>query len=178
MNERMPACALKRDLGLCVAAGGGAERKQRWPVSAVTSDRDASPHDDAERIPQGVQALKGRVMGYIIRKASPSIWIFPDANRGQAGMPAYGEPSFKPDVGPFASRECRLLGHRVARIETPDQRRDDGGLVLLHQIPKRHVDRHAARLNARDGLAEYSTSASPARRRPAQLSCPISMAAQ
>ena len=44
-------------LGVRVAAGGRAERKQAWAVAPVAPDRELRPHDDAEAVAQRVQAL-------------------------------------------------------------------------------------------------------------------------
>ena len=59
------------------------------------------------------------------------------------------QPLHKSDGGKFAVDGVDVLRAAVdvARVIAPDQRLDDGALVLLHQIPQVHVDRHAAGLD-------------------------------
>ena len=62
LHERAHAgVRVEQALGVRVAAGGGAERKQARPVAAVTADRNPGPHDDAEAVAQRVQAFDRRV---------------------------------------------------------------------------------------------------------------------
>ena len=51
---------VEQALGVRVAAGGGAERKQARPVAAVAADRQLRAHDDAEAVAQRVQPLDRR----------------------------------------------------------------------------------------------------------------------
>ena len=76
----------------------------------------------------------------------------PLSRRGHALHTGADEPVLEALVAPFAVRRVDRIVVAVARIELPQQLADDGGLVLLHQIPQRHVDRHAARLDLRDRL--------------------------
>ena len=62
------------------------------------------------------------------------------------------QPLLEARVAPLAVRRVDRIVAAVARIELPQQLADDGCLVLLHQVPQRHVDRHAARLDQRDRL--------------------------
>ena len=62
LHERAHAgVGVEQALGLRVAAGRGAERKQARPVAAVAADRNSGAHDDAEAVAQRMQSLDRRV---------------------------------------------------------------------------------------------------------------------
>ena len=52
---------VEQALGLRIAAGRGAERKQARPIAAVGADRNPGANDDAESVAQRVQPLDRRV---------------------------------------------------------------------------------------------------------------------
>ena len=62
------------------------------------------------------------------------------------------QPLLEPPAGEFTLGGIDRIFAALAGIEPRDQGADHRRLVLLHQIPQRHVDRHAARLNPGDGL--------------------------
>ena len=67
--QKSPAWCMirvKQALGVRVAAGRGAERKQARPVAAVAPDRELGAHDDAETVPQRVQSFDP---GHVIHQA-------------------------------------------------------------------------------------------------------------
>ena len=87
MNERMPACALNRALGMRVAPGRRAERKQAGAVAAVAPDRQHRAYDEPDAVAQRVQPSTPG-MWLIMRKASLSMSSLPLSSRGQYGTPA------------------------------------------------------------------------------------------
>jgi hypothetical protein len=64
---------------------------------------------------------------------------------------AYADkPLFEAGVTEFSIRSIDRVGAAIARVELPQQILDDRSFILLHQIPKHHVNRHATSLNQRD----------------------------
>ena len=62
LHERAHAgVGVEQALGLRIAAGRGAERKQARPVATVAADRNPGAHDDAEAVAQRMQPLDRRV---------------------------------------------------------------------------------------------------------------------
>ena len=49
--------------------------------------------------------------------------------------PGINEPLFEALIAPLTFQRVDRILAAITRIELPDQRRNDGGLVLLHQIP-------------------------------------------
>ena len=139
-------------LGLGVAAGRGAERKQARTIATVAADRDPVAHDHAETVAQRMQPLDRRVrvvhhaerVAGQLERARVQSRPFRDAGAHQ--------PMREPLVAPLAIRGIDRICAALAGIKPRDQCADDRALVLLHEIPQLHVDRHAASLNPGDGL--------------------------
>ena len=142
---------VERALRVRVAAGRRAEREQRRPVAPVTPDRQSRPDDEADAVAQRVQALDAGDVAHHAKGVAVDVELaaFEARPIGDTGI---DEPALKARVAPLAvGREDRIFA-AVARVELPQQFTDDGPLVLLHQVPQRHVDRHAAGLDLRDRL--------------------------
>jgi hypothetical protein len=150
MNERMLACCIEQALAVGIPAGRRPERKKAWSVPAVTPNRKFRLHDDVQAVAQGMELpdtwhVIHKPEGVAVGVKLPAVQSRP---RGYTGA---HEPTLEPRVAPGAlGRVDRRVG-AIARIE-PQQMVDDGRLVLLNCMPQRHVDRHAARLDQRDGL--------------------------
>ena len=89
-------------------------------------------------------------MWLIMRKASlldVELAAFKPRPVGHTGL---DEPALEPRVAKLAVGVEDWIFAAVARVKLAQQFTDDGFLVLLHQIPQRHVDRHAAGLDLRD----------------------------
>ena len=134
-----------------VAAGGGAEREQARPVAAVAADRQFGAHDHAEAVAQRVQPLDPRHVVHEAEGVAVGIQLAAVEARPCRHAGA-GQPALEPRVAPLALRRVDRIVAAIAGIELSQQPTDDGGLVLLHQVPQWHVDRHAARLDQRDRL--------------------------
>jgi hypothetical protein len=48
---------IEEAFGMSVAAGGGAEWKQTWPVAPVAADWKLRAHDDAEAVAESMKLL-------------------------------------------------------------------------------------------------------------------------
>ena len=137
---------VERALGVRVAAGRRAERKQRRPVAPVRPDRQSRPDDEADAVAQRVQALDAGDVAHHAKGVA--VDVEPAALKARPVRDAgIDEPALEPGVAPFAVGCVDRIFAAVARVELPQQFADDGALVLLHQVPQRHVDRHAARLD-------------------------------
>ena len=151
MKERMPACALNRLLACAlrpVAVQNGNRLGRLRPSRPIGSfARTMTPRAVAQR----VQALDP---GHVVHQAEGvAVDVEPAAVQPRPCRHAGAhEPALEARVAPFAVRRVDRIVAAVARIELPQQCADDRGLVLLHQIPQRHVDRHAVGLDLRDRL--------------------------
>ena len=141
----------------------------RWRCRTETSSVDCGRHgrseacaqDDAETIAQRVQLFDS---GHVIHQPEGvAVDIELAAFEPRPGHDTdTHQPIFKARITPFALRRVDRMLAALARIVLPHQIADDRRLVLLHQIPQRHVDRHAVRLNLRHRLwLNNSTSAAP-----------------
>src|SRR5262249_54029652 len=134
-----------------VAAGGGAEREQTRPVASIAPDRKLGAYNDAEAVAQCVQTFDP---GGVIHEAE-GIAINIELTAVQARPRRHTrarEMALEPIVAPLTFGIVNWIVAAVARIKLPQQLTDDGLLVLLHQVPQRHVDRHATRLDLPDHL--------------------------
>ena len=152
MNERILAWALNRLLACAlrpVAVPNG-NRLGRLRPSGPIGIRARTMTPRLSR-----SACSPSIAGwapYIIRNASPSSCSAPESSRGQSVMPAADQPLLESPATQFAIGGIDRIFAALAGIKPRDQRADHRRLVFLHQIPQRHVDRHAPRLNPGDGL--------------------------
>ena len=129
-----------------VPAGRSAERKQRRPVAPVRPDRQSRPDDEPDAVAQRVQSLHARNVAHHAKGVA--IDVEPAAFKARPIRDTgIDEPTLEAGVAPFTVGCVDRIFAAVARVELPQQFADNGSLVLLHQIPQRHVDRHAARLD-------------------------------
>jgi hypothetical protein len=144
-----PGVGVVEALGVGVAAGCRTERKERGPVSTVVTNRNPGADDDAEAVPKRMQPFDP---GHVIHQAEGvAISVEPAAFQSRPRRHAGArEPTLEALVTPLAVRGVDRGGAAMAWIEARQEVTDNRRLVLLHEIPQRDVDRHAAGLDLRD----------------------------
>ena len=99
---------------LRIATGGGTERKQRWPVATVATDRNPRPYDDAETVPQGVNILDGR-MHAVHHPEGVAVELQRSGGQSRPSLDsAMDQPLHKSDGGKFAVDGVDVLRATVA----------------------------------------------------------------
>src|SRR6516164_746830 len=136
---------------MCIAPGGSAKRKQRRPVARIPPDRQPGAHDDPETVAQGVQLLDSRDVCHQAEGVAADV-----KSAGIQPRPGWhslaDQPGFKPLVAPFPFGCVNRTFITIAWIESAQQLTDNCCLVLLHLIPQRQIEKHAARLNLCDAF--------------------------
>src|SRR5262249_29243546 len=146
-----PGMRVVRAAAVGIAAGRGAERKQRWPVAAVAPDRQPRPHKKGNAVPQGVQPFDTGAVVHQTEGIAVGVELAARQSRPCRDTGAR-EPALEAPVAPAAVTVVDRIGVEIARIELPAQFVDHRELVFLHELPQYGVDGDATRLNPRDGL--------------------------
>src|SRR5262249_9123080 len=128
-----------RALGMCVAASGCAKGEQGRAVPPVAANRQSGLSDKAHAGAPSVEALDARM--HVVHEPErvrvsvelPTIETRPSMNTGAH------QPLPESFVVPFAFRRVDGCIITMARIKLLKQMADNGRLVLLHQVPRRHI---------------------------------------
>ena len=142
---------VEQALAVRVASGCRAEWKQARTIAAVAANRNSIPHQNSDGIAQRLQSFEGQMQLLVgrmcachhaegitvqLQRAGRQMRPLPDASPVQ--------PVNETFCAPRAVRVVDWLVVAVARIVLRQQRGQDAVLVLLRQIPQRHVHRNTA----------------------------------